>query len=75
MALQVIQGGGQRRPLSEEDLAWSEYLSYLAEQETNDKMSRILRLLSDHILGRPRLKVVPGGVLGAGELKMSRRET
>ncbi|MDD3580086.1 MAG: hypothetical protein PHW74_03575 [Desulfobacca sp.] len=58
MQLKVIQGGGQPRELSEEDLAWAQFLSQEAEQVSDYRHRRICKFLSNHILGLPNLEVV-----------------
>lgn len=58
MKIQVIQGGGKPREISQNDLEWAECLSYEAEQEKDDRNRRFLKYLADHILGRPYLKVI-----------------
>ena len=56
--MQVIQGGGKPREISQNDLEWAEYLSYEAEQEKDDRNRRFLKYLAHHILGRSDLKVI-----------------
>jgi len=60
--LKVIQGGCRPRAISQNDLEWVEYLSYVTEQEKADRNSRFLKFLADHILGKPFLRVVEFGL-------------
>jgi len=58
MQLKVIQGGGQPRELSQNDREWAEYLYYEAERVSDPRHRRFFKYLSNHILGKPDLKVI-----------------
>ena len=58
MQLKVIQGGGQPRELSPNDREWAEFLSYEADKVSDPRHRRFFKYLSNHILGRPDLKVI-----------------
>lgn len=58
MQLKVIQGGGQPRELSQNDLEWAQHLYYEADKVSDPRHRRFFKFLSNHILGRPELKVI-----------------
>ena len=58
MQLKVIQGGGQPRELSENDLDWAWYLLDESQRVSDPRHRRFFKFLSNHILGRPDLEVI-----------------
>ena len=58
MQLKVIQGGGQPRELSENDLDWVEFLFDESQRVSDPRHRRFFKFLSNHILGKPDLEVI-----------------